>query len=112
MHNLNVKEKYYNMLKSGVKTIELRLFDEKRQNIKIGDIIEFANHDNTADKFLAEVINLYRADDFMGLCRKISCQKAGFQTNEELVNCLEEFYEPQKQKQFGVLGIEIKKIQL
>ena len=41
MHKLNVKEKYYNMLKSGTKTIELRLFDEKRRKIKVGDTIEF-----------------------------------------------------------------------
>ena len=33
MHKLNVKEKYYNMLKLGTKTIELRLFDEKRRDV-------------------------------------------------------------------------------
>lgn len=31
------------MIKSGEKTIELRLFDEKRQCIKVGDEIEFVN---------------------------------------------------------------------
>ena len=29
--------------KEGTKTIELRLFDEKRRKIQIGDIIEFSN---------------------------------------------------------------------
>ena len=51
MHNMSVKEKYYNLLKSGKKTIELRLFDEKRQKIKIGDIIEFSNASNADDTF-------------------------------------------------------------
>ena len=34
------------MIKSGKKTIELRLFDEKRQQIKAGDAIEFTNTAN------------------------------------------------------------------
>ena len=112
MHTLKVQKKYYNMLKSGTKTIEFRLFDEKRQAIKIGDIIEFTNASHADDKFVAEVVNLYQAEDFEALCQKIDCWQAGFNTNAELIECLAEFYIPQQQKQFGVLGIEIKKIQL
>ena len=33
----------FEMIKSGVKSIELRLYDEKRQKIKIGDTIIFTN---------------------------------------------------------------------
>ena len=39
------------MLKQGTKTIELRLFDDKRKNIKVGDIIEFSNNSNAEDTF-------------------------------------------------------------
>ena len=46
MWTLNVKEKYYNMLKQGTKTIELRLFDDKRKNIKVADIIKFSSISN------------------------------------------------------------------
>ncbi len=35
MHSMNVKTKYYNLLKSGSKTIELRLFDEKRKKSRL-----------------------------------------------------------------------------
>ena len=31
-------------------------------------------------------------------------------TKQELLNVLEEFYTPKKQKQYGVLGIRIEKI--
>ena len=109
MHKMNVKEKYYHMLKSGVKTIELRLFDEKRKKIKIGDFIEFSNNSDTSDKFTAQVINLHRADTFGKLCKNINCHHAGFDTNEELIKVLEEFYPLDKQKEFGVIGIEIQK---
>ena len=110
MHKLNVKEKYYNMLKSGIKTIELRLFDEKRKNIKIGDFIEFSNNSNANDKFSAKVINIHRAQNFVELCKNINCNNAGFATNEELMKALEEFYTLDRQKQYGVIGIEIQKI--
>ena len=110
MHKLNVKEKYYNMLKLGTKTIELRLFDDKRKSIKVGDSIEFSNNSDANDKFTAIVINLHKASNFMELCKNINCRDAGFTTNEELVKVLEEFYSLDRQKEFGVVGIEIQKI--
>ena len=110
MHKLNVKAKYYNMLKSGTKTIELRLYDDKRKNIKIGDYIEFANNSDADDKFTAQVINLHRAGNFVELCKKIDCRNAGFATQDELIKVLEEFYSLDRQNELGVVGIEIKKL--
>lgn len=110
MHTLNVQEKYYNLLKSGQKTIELRLYDEKRKAIKAGDIIEFTNVSDSADKFQAEVIALHRAENFAALCQKIDCRKAGMSSNEELIKVLEVFYPLARQKEYSVVGIEVKKI--
>lgn len=109
MHKLNVKEKYYNMLKSGTKTIELRLFDEKRKRIEVGDIIEFSNNSDADDKFMAQVINLHKAINFVELCKNINCRNAGFASNDELIDVLEEFYSKDRQREFGVVGIEIQK---
>ena len=110
MLTLNVKQKYYEMLKSGLKNVELRLYDEKRQKIKVGDVVEFRCAENEKDTFLAEVIRLQLAEDFAHLCQKIECNKAGFETNEALIKVLEEFYSKERQKEFGVVGIEIKKL--
>lgn len=110
MHKLNVKEKYYNLLKSGKKTIELRLYDEKRQAIQIGDVIEFSNASDATDTFQTEVINLHRAESFAALCEKIDCRRAGMADKEELITVLKEFYPEPRQKAFGVVGIEVKRI--
>lgn len=107
MHSMSVQERYYNLLKLGKKTIELRLWDDKRQKIKIGDIIEFSNASNADDTFSAKVINLYKAPDFKSLCSKISIQQVGFTSQDELLKTLEEFYSIKQQKEFGVVGIEI-----
>lgn len=110
MHKLNVQEKYYNLLKSGAKTIELRLYDEKRQAIRIGDTIEFSNLSDTTDTFKANVINLHRAESFAALCDKIDPRRAGMADKEELITVLKEFYPEERQKAYGVVGIEIKRI--
>ncbi len=110
MHKLKVKEKYYKLLKSGDKTIELRLLDEKRQAIKPGDIIEFTNNSDPRENFIARIIKLHCARSFAELCQKIPCQKAGFENNGKLISALEEFYPQEKQTEFGVIGIEIKLI--
>ena len=110
MHTMNVKTKYYNLLKSGQKIVELRLFDEKRQKIKVGDEILFLDASNSANNFKAAVENLYYAESFSKLCEVVTPKQAGFVSEAELITALEEFYTPSVQKKFGVVGIKIKKI--
>lgn len=110
MHKMKVQTKYYNLLKSGKKVVELRLFDEKRQKIKVGDEIIFSDLSDTNDSFVAQVINLHRAESFDKLCQIIKPEQAGFSSKEELISVLEEFYTPSAQRKFGVVGIEIQKI--
>ena len=110
MHTMKVQTKYYNLLKSGIKTVELRLWDEKRQQIKVGDEIIFSDLSNPADTFSAEVLALHRANSFNELCDIVPPTKAGFVTKEELLACLQEFYTLEAQKQYGVVGIEVKRI--
>ena len=42
-HQMQLQPEPFSMIKSGVKTIELRLYDEKRRKIRIGDEILFTN---------------------------------------------------------------------
>ena len=107
MHYMSVKPRYFNLLKEGEKTIELRLFDEKRQKIKMGDYILFTNSDQRNENFQGKVINLYWEKNFASLCKKIAPQQAGFQTKKDLLNALNEFYTKEDQEKFGVLGIEV-----
>ena len=40
-HNMKLNDAPFETIKNGKKTIELRLYDEKRRKIKIGDTICF-----------------------------------------------------------------------
>jgi ASC-1-like (ASCH) protein len=94
----------FNRMKIGTKTIEFRLFDEKRQQIKIGDQIEFSKLPDLQEKLLVDVIELYREDTFENLFRKLYTDK------EEIArktNAMYEIYSHEKEQQYGILGIKI-----
>lgn len=107
IHEMNLQPRYYDYIKTGTKRIELRLFDEKRQKIKLGDEIVFSKSES--DKFVAKVIGLLRYDTFEHLFNDfdINVLADDSMSKDELLNVLEEFYTPQKQKQYGVIGIRV-----
>ncbi|MBQ4472469.1 MAG: ASCH domain-containing protein [Alphaproteobacteria bacterium] len=109
MHTMKVQTKYYHLLKQGTKRVELRLYDEKRQQIKVGDEIQFSDLSDAADTFMARVVALHRAPDFRALCDIVKPELCGFHDAAELVQIMEQFYPADKQKQYGVVGIEIEK---
>ena len=48
-HIMKLHPEPFAKIKDGSKTIELRLYDEKRQRISIGDTIRFINTESAAD---------------------------------------------------------------
>ena len=107
IHQMNLQSKYFDFIKNGTKRIELRLYDEKRQQIKLGDSIEFSKSEN--EKFKVRVIGLLRYETFSDLFNDFNISVLADQsmTKQELLNVLQEFYTPEKQAQYGVLGIRL-----
>ena len=104
---MSLQPKYFDFIKDGTKRIELRLYDEKRRSIQLGDIIEFAKSDD--EKFKAEVIGLLRYNSFADLFEDfdISILADSSMTKQELLEALGEFYTEERQAEFGVIGIRI-----
>ncbi len=111
-HILKLKPKYFDYINNGTKRIELRLYDEKRQKIAIGDTIIFQKEPELEITMKVRVIGLLRYNAFKELFEdfgiEIMADKS--MTKQKLLNVLEEFYTLEKQKQYGVLGIRIEKI--
>ena len=107
---MNLQPKYFDFIKDGTKRIELRLYDEKRQSIQLGDIIEFAKSED--EKFKAEVVGLLRYNSFADLFEDfdISILADSSMTKQELLEVLGEFYTEEKQAEFEVIGIRIQLI--
>lgn len=110
MHEMKLKEKYFNYMKNGTKRIELRLNDEKRRKIKVGDKIKFIKYPSFDDELIVEVVDLLKYDSFEELISNydISLLADKSITKEKLLKILEEFYTKEEQEKYGVLGIKIK----
>ncbi len=67
----------FEQIKLGSKDIEIRLFDEKRQSIKIGDLIEFSKMPDLEEKLTVKVEELIRADHFLELFQKYEMKRFG-----------------------------------
>ena len=97
------------MIKSGKKTIELRLFDEMRQHVKAGDKIIFTNT-TTGETLNTTVVKSHRFDSFEELYKSIPLLKCGY-TTENVGNAkpsdMEQYYSIDKQNKYGFVGIEL-----
>lgn len=92
------------MIKLGIKTIEMRLNDEKRSLIHIGDFIEFENKD-THEKLTCEVINIYKYSSFEELYKHHDKTSLGYFENEEAKPSDMNLYYPQERiEKYGGFG--------
>ena len=105
IHKMKLNESPFERIKNGTKTVEFRLYDEKRQQIKIGDKIEFSKLPDLQEKLLVDVIELYREDTFKKLFLKLYNDES---EATEKANGMYEIYSPDKEEQYDVLGIKIK----
>lgn len=105
LHKMKLNERPFENIKKGIKTIGFRLYDEKRQQIKVGDQIEFSKLPDLQEKLLVDVVELYREDAFENLFRKL------YNDEEEIkrkTKSMYEIYSQEKEHKYGILGIKIK----
>lgn len=87
-------------IKAGEKTIELRLNDEKRRTLRVGDTITFTEL-GTGEMLTAAVTALHPFDSFADLFAELGTDRCGGPVD------MDTYYSPADQKKWGVLGIEI-----
>ena len=98
----------YRLAQNFGQKITLRLNDERRSQIKVGDFIVFANRE-TEEKIKAQVINIYHYKNFHELYKNHSKTQLGYLENEDTKPEDMLFYYTQDRiDKYGVLGIEIK----
>lgn len=105
IHKMKLLEKPFNNIKNGSKKVEFRLYDDKRKKLKVGDLIEFSKLPTLTETFKVEITNLYKASTFKELFEKIYTDKAEIENKTQRMY---EIYSPEKEKEYGVLGIEIR----
>ena len=104
LHEMTLFPKPYASIASGQKTIELRLYDEKRQSIQIGDHIRFTNTEDALQTTLCEVVQLHVFKNFADLYENLPLLKCGY-TPEDVVNAHPDDTIPKKNKHNTVLSV-------
>ena len=105
IHQMKLNDDPFERIKNGTKTIEFRLYDEKRRKVKIGDKIEFSKLPDWQEKILVDVLDLYTEPSFEELFEKLYEDK---ELAKQKANAMYEIYSPENEKKYGVVGIKIK----
>lgn len=107
---MSVRHKYFELIKSGQKDIELRAYDEKRRKMKVGDKFLLFDAENPDEYIICEILNMHVAPDFESLFKKIDIKRSGFNNLAELMNVITKFVSAEELLREQVVGIEIKRI--
>lgn len=100
---------YFHAIKVGEKTVEVRLNDEKRRKIKVGDSIEFVKIPQQDELLKVQVVGLRKYDTFEAMYNDIAFKDFGCEgwTMKEMIDGTYEIYSPAEEKKWGTLAIMI-----
>ncbi len=110
IHQMNLHATPFEMIERGIKTIERRLYDEKRRLIKVGDEIVFTHSKDSTRTLHCRVMALHIFSSFEELYNTLPLLKCGY-TEDDIDTAspddMQFYYTKEQQKQNGVVGIEI-----
>ena len=106
---MSVRHKYFELIKSGAKDIELRAYDEKRKKMKTGDKFLLFDSENPDEYIICEILNMHVAPDFESLFKKIDIKRSGFKDINELMDTITKFISSEELAREQVVGMEIKR---
>ncbi|MCW8966709.1 MAG: ASCH domain-containing protein [Candidatus Pacearchaeota archaeon] len=96
------KEPFEN-IKKGIKKMEFRLYDKKRQKIKLGQIIKIVSRENKKDFFFVKVIGLSRFKNFDDLYEVYADKIQQYEKD-----VLSRVYSKEDEKKYGILVIHFR----
>lgn len=97
----------FNRICNGEKTIEYRLYDEKRSLLNKGDYIRFTAIADEERTVLVEIIDIFTAPSFVALEQKLLeiglLAKGSFSPTG-----MRKYYSVEDEEKYGVMGIRIR----
>jgi ASC-1-like (ASCH) protein len=105
-HTLRLHPEPFDEIARGGKTIELRLFDEKRQQMRIGDKLQFVDRRDEQNIITTQIVGLVRAASFAELLENDEIARASGPHAQWLNDQLSQFYSIEDQRKYGAIGIK------
>ncbi len=111
-HEMKLRAVYYDKIKSGEKIYEIRLNDEKRRDIDVGDVIVFKKLPELSESLETVVADLIYFKSFKEMIDTLPLEKVGFpsESKTEVEDIYHEFYSVEEENKYGVLAIKVKVI--
>lgn len=110
-YKMRLISEYFDAINWGTKRVEIRLNDEKRQPINIGDHIIFEEVENPNNKLETIVESRKLFDNFEELIDSYDIKYLGKKTDtkEKLLEILNNFYTKEEQMKYKCLALEVEK---
>ena len=106
-HDMKLHPAPFTAIRTGTKTIEMRLCDEKRSLFCVGDLIIFTNT-ATNEKLYCTITALYRYRNFEELYKTHDKLSLGYAKNELAApSDMHAYYSSEQIEKYGVLAIEL-----
>lgn len=100
----------YNKIALGKKLIESRLYDEKRQQISIGDQVVFSENDKPENTVTTVVKGILRYQTFKELFADHDPALFGEESRDFLLTQIKSFYSDEDEQKYGVVGVRLELI--
>ena len=107
VHSMNLHPSPFKKIIEGTKIIEIRLNDDKRKLLKVGDEIEFTSREDTTQKIMTEVVGLDVFKSFKELCEAYPPTDYG-STDKSEYSLMYKYYSLADEAKYGVLAIGLK----
>lgn len=96
---MRLDEMPYRDIESGKKRFEVRLNDEKRQALQVGDVIEFTLRPDFVETFEKKIVGLHKYDTFADFYSEHPKEKGEVTAYD--------FYTKDDEEMYGALAIEL-----
>lgn len=110
IYQMKLHEESFERMRCGEVVLELRLYDEKRQRLQLGDTVEFASASDLSRVVRTEIVGLIRYKTFAELVEDFPAAYLGYDESEKeyLKTRMYKIYTKEEEAKYGVLGIRVR----
>lgn len=112
MYIMKLREEFFDKMKAGQMIYEVRLYDEKRQKICVGDTIIFKKMPDLIDGVVTKVMDVKRFETFEQMAQTLSIESLGFDKKNasQVSRFYRSIYGKEDEKKYGVVVFKLEKL--
>jgi len=107
MFIMKVKPEYFDKIKAGKKIYEIRLLDDKRKLLKVGDTVLLKKEPELFDGIVIRITEIKYFNTFLEMAQRLSIKDIGFEgkTAAEVNDIYHTFYKIEDEVKYGVVAL-------